>query len=109
MSAFVIRDAAIPFFQIQSRKFWVSANSDPILAQFFFFFINVVSIAYFCVTLLCVKHNLLDNFILMKNNMKKYIGAVYTWSLHAFCNINPIAQNTSGGGLGRIPDETGHV
>ncbi len=63
---------------------------------------------YFCVTLLCVKHNLLDNFILMKNNMKKYM-AVYTWSLHAFCNINPIAQTTSGGGLGRIPDETGRV
>ncbi len=63
---------------------------------------------YFCVTLLCVKHNLLDNFILMKNTMKKYM-AVYTWSLHAFCNINPIAQNTSGGGLGRIPDETGQV
>ncbi len=41
----------------------------------------------------------------MKNNMKIYIGAVYTWSLHAFCNINPIAQNTSGGGLGHIPDE----
>ncbi len=60
---------------------------------------------YFCVTLLCVKHNLLDNFILMKNNMKIYIGAVYIWSLHAFCNINPIAQNTSGGGLGHIPDE----
>ncbi len=74
-----------------------------------FFFINV-EFLYFCVTLLCVKHNLLDNFILMKNNMeKKNIGAVYTWSLHAFCNINPIAQTTSGGGLGRIPDETGHV
>ncbi len=41
--------------------------------------------------------------------MKIYIGAVYTWSLHAFCNINPISQTTSGGGLGRIPDETGHV
>ncbi len=77
-------------------------------AGFFFSIINV-EFLYFCVTLLCVKHNLLDNFILMKNNMKIYIGAVYTWSLHAFCNINPIAQNTSGGGLGRIPDETGHV
>ncbi len=74
----------------------------PIRAQFFFFFINV-EFLYFCVTLLCVKHNLLDNLILMKNNMKIYIGAVYTWSLHAFCNINPI------GGLGRIPDETGQV
>ncbi len=73
-----------------------------------FFLINV-EFLYFCITLFCVKHNLLDNFILMKNNMKKYIGAVYTWSLHAFCNINPIAQTTSGGGLGRIPDETGHV
>ncbi len=41
----------------------------------------------------------------MKNNMKIYIGAVYTWSIHAFCNINPISQTTSGGGLGRIPDE----
>ncbi len=29
---------------------------------------------------------------------------IYTWLLHAFCNINLIAQNTSGGGLGRIPD-----
>ncbi len=34
-----------------------------------FFFINV-EFLYYCVTLLCVKHNLLDNFILMKNNMK---------------------------------------
>ncbi len=64
---------------------------------------------YTSVSLFCVLNNLLDNFILMKNNMKKYIGAVYIWSLHVFCNINPIAQNTSGGGLGRIPDETGHV
>ncbi len=55
-------------------------RSDPILAQGFFFFINV-EFLYFCVTLLCVKHNLLDNFILMKNNMKIYLGAVYTWSL----------------------------
>ncbi len=96
----------IPFFQIRSnpenseyRRF----RSDPILAQFFFF-INVEFI-YFCVTLLCVKHNLLDNLILMKNNMKIYIGAVYIWSLYAFCNIIPIAQNTSGVGLGHIPDE----
>ncbi len=88
------------------QKILSIADSDPILAQFFF--INV-EFLYFCVTLLCVKHNLLDNFILMKNNMKIYIGAVYIWSLHAFCNINPIAQNTSGGDLGRIPDETGHV
>ncbi len=102
-----IRDATIPFFQIRSdpenseyRRF----RSDPILAQILFFFINI-EFLYFCVTLLCVKHNLLDNFILMKNNMKIYIVAVYTWSLHAFCNINPISQNTSGGGLGRIPDE----
>ncbi len=92
------------------QKILSIADSDPILAQFFFFFffffflINV-EFLYFCVTLLCVKHNLLDNFILMKNNMKIYIGAVYIWSLHAFCNINPIAQNSSGGGLGRIPDE----
>ncbi len=107
------RDATIPFFQIRSdpenseyRRF----RSDPI-AQFFFFFflffftlINV-EFLYFCVTLLCVKHNLLDNLILMKNNMKIYIGAVYIWSLHAFCNINPISQTTSGGGLSRIPDE----
>ncbi len=50
-------------------------RSDQILALFFFF-INV-EFLYFCVTLLCVKHNLLDNFILMKNNMKIYIGAVY--------------------------------
>ncbi len=85
------------------QKILSIADSDPILAHFFFF-INI-EFLYFCVTLLCVKHNLLDNFILMKNNMKIYIGAVYTWSLHAFCNINPIAQNTSGGGLGHIPDE----
>ncbi len=78
-------------------------RSDP-SAVFFFFFLNV-EFLYFCLTLLCVKHNLLDNLILMKNSMKIYIGAVYTWSLHAFCNINPIAQNTSGGGLGHIQDE----
>ncbi len=91
---------------IRSRKFWVSLipiRSDP-SAGFFVFFINV-EFLYFCVTLLCVKHNLLDNLILMKTNMKIYIGAVYTWSLHAFCNINPIAQTTSGGGLSHIPDE----
>ncbi len=86
------------------QKILSIADSDPILAQIFFFFINI-EFLYLCVTLLCVKHNLLDNFILMKNNMKIYIGAVYTWSLHEFCNINPIAQNTSGGGLGHIPDE----
>ncbi len=81
-------------------------RSDPILAQVFFCFVfKSMWSFYTSVSLLCVKHNLLDNLILMKNNMKKYIGAVYTWSLHEFCNINPIAQNTSGGGLGRIPDE----
>ncbi len=76
-------------------------RSDP-SAVFFFFYQCRVSILLshsFC------QHNLRDNLILMKNSMKIYIGAVYTWSLHAFCNINPIAQNTSGGGLGRIPDE----
>ncbi len=108
------RDATIPFFQIRSdpensEYRPIPIRSDP-SAVFLFccFFINV-EFLYFCVTLLCVKHNLLDNIILMKNNMKIYIGAVYTWSLHAFCNINPIPQNTSGGGLGLIPDETGHV
>ncbi len=93
---------------IRSRKFWVSPipiRSDPSAGFFFFFFFINVEFLYFCVTLLCVKHNLLDNFILMKNNMKIYIGSVYIWSLHALCNINPIAQNTSGGGLGHIPDE----
>ncbi len=71
------RDATIPFFQIRSdrsdsenseyRRF----RSDPILAQFFFFFFFLINVEflYFCVTLLCVKHNLLDNFILMKNNI----------------------------------------
>ncbi len=53
-------------------RYW----SDPILAQFFFFFLINVEFLYFCFTLLCVKHNLLDNLILMKNNMKIYIGAV---------------------------------
>ncbi len=64
---------------IRSRKFWVSDNSDPIRYQrsFFFFLINV-EFLYFCVTLLCVKHNLLDNLILMKNNMKKYRGCLIT-------------------------------
>ncbi len=82
----------------------VSANSDPIRSStVFFFFINV-EVLYFYDTLLGVKHNLLDNLISMKNNMNIYIGVVYAW-----CNINPIAQITSGGGLGRIPDETGHV
>ncbi len=81
-------------------------RSDPTDTSAIFFFINV-KFLYFCVTLLCV--NLLDNLILMKNNMNIYIGAVYTWSLHAFCDINPIAQTTSWGGLGRIQDETGHV
>ncbi len=97
------RDATIPFFQIRSIQKILSIGqfrSDPILVQVFFFFLINVEFLYFCVTLLCVKHNLLDNFVLMKN-----IGAVYTWSLHAFCNLNPIAQNTSGGGLGRITDE----
>ncbi len=61
------------------------------------------------VSLFCVLNTILDNFILMKNNMKEYIGSVYSWSHHAFCNINPTAQTTSGGGLGRIPDQTGHV
>ncbi len=106
------RDATIPFFQIRSdpensEYRPIPIRSDPIPAQFFFK-INV-EFLYFCVTLLCVKHNLQDTLILIRKNMKKYIGAVYTWSLHAFCNINPIAQNTSGGGLGCIPDETGHV
>ncbi len=88
------RDATIPFFQIRSdpensEYRPIPIRSDP--SAGFFFFINV-EFLYFCVTLLCVKHNLLDNFILMKNNMKIYIGAVYIWSLHAFCNINPISQ-----------------
>ncbi len=56
-------------------------RSDPSAVFFFFFFLINVEFLYFCVTLLCVKHNLLDNIILMKNNMKIYIGAVYTWSL----------------------------
>ncbi len=102
------RDATIPFFQNRSdpiQKILSIADSDPILAQFFLFFFINVEFLYFCVTLLCVKHNLLVNFILKKKNMKIYIGAVYIWSLHAFCNIIPIAQNTSGGGLGHIPDE----
>ncbi len=33
------------------------------------------------------------------------MGCLHLVTGHAFCNINPIAQNTSGGGLGRIPDE----
>ncbi len=74
-------------------------RSDPSAGFFYLFFIEFL---YFCVTLLCVKHNLLDNFILMKNNMKK----IYRGCLHL---VNPIAQTTLGGGLGRIPDETGHV
>ncbi len=82
------------FFQIRSDPENSEYRPIPIRYQRrFFFFINV-EFLYFCVTLLCVKHNLLDNFILMNNNMKKYIGVVYTWSLHAFCNINPIAQTT---------------
>ncbi len=36
---------------------------------------------YTSVSLFCVLNNLLDNLILMKSNMKIYIGAVYTWSL----------------------------
>ncbi len=82
------RDATIPFFQIRSDPENSEYRPIPIRSQFFFFFSINVEFLYFCVTLLCVKHNLLDNFILMKNNMKIYIGAVYTWSLHAFCNIN---------------------
>ncbi len=62
------------------QKILSIADSDPIRsdpsAGFFFFFFIYVEFLYFCVTLLCVKHNLLDNFILMKNNMKIYIGAV---------------------------------
>ncbi len=76
-----IRDATIPFFQIRSDPIQKILSigqfrSDPILAQFFFFFFFInVEFLYFCVTLLCVKHKLIDNFILMKNNMKIYIGA----------------------------------
>ncbi len=43
-NALLARDATIPFFQIRSdpEKFWVSADSDPILAQgFFFFFLSM--------------------------------------------------------------------
>ncbi len=110
----VCRDATIPFFQIRSdpensEYRPIPIRSDPSAVVFFVVFLINVEFLYFCSTLLCVKHNLLDNFILMKNNMNIYIGAVYIWSLHAFCNINPIAQTTSGGGLGRIADETGHV
>ncbi len=57
------------------QKILSIADSDPILEQVFFFFFINIEFLYFCVTLLCVKHNLLDNFILMKNNMKIYIGA----------------------------------
>ncbi len=86
-----IRDATIQFFQIRSDPENSAYRPIPIQSDTSagFFFINV-EFLYFCVTLLCVKHNLLDNW-------KKYIGTVYTWSLHAFCNINPIAQTTSGG------------
>ncbi len=78
MLLFTIWDATIPFFQIRSdpensEYRPIPIRSDPILAQVFFFFFNL-EFLYFCVTLLCVKHNLLDNFILMKNNMKKYMG-----------------------------------
>ncbi len=40
MHWFMIRDATIPFFQIRSdpiQKILSIADSDPILAQFFFF------------------------------------------------------------------------
>ncbi len=81
----VFRDATIPFFPIRSDPENSEYRPIPIRSSFFFFllfffFINV-KFLYFCFTLFCVKHNLLDNFILMKNNMKIYIGAVYTWSL----------------------------
>ncbi len=90
----------IPCFQIRSdpensEYRPIPIQSDPSVV-FFFFFFNL-EFLYFCVTLWCVKHNLLDSFILMKNNMKK----IYRGCLHL--------KNTSGGGLGRIPDETGHV
>ncbi len=57
------------------QKILSIADSDPILEQVFFIFFINIEFLYLCVTLLCVKHNLLDNFILMKNNMKIYIGA----------------------------------
>ncbi len=92
----IIRDATMPFFQIRSdSEYWpIPIRSDT--STIFYFFINVQFL--YCVTLLCVKHNLVENLILMKNNMKQYTGVGFTWSLHAFCNINPIAQTTSGGG-----------
>ncbi len=69
-----------PIQKIQSIGQFRSDPSAGFFLLLFFFLINV-EFLYFCVTLLCVKHNLLDNFVLMKNNMKIYIGAVYTWSL----------------------------
>ncbi len=55
----------------------------PIRVQVVFFVVFFKSMYsfYTSVSLFCVLNNLLDNLILMKSNMKIYIGAVYTWSL----------------------------
>ncbi len=70
------RDATMPFFQIRSDPEKSEYRPIPIRYQrsffffFFFFFFNFVILLYFRVTLLCVKHNLLDNFIVMKRIYK---------------------------------------
>ncbi len=43
-----IKDATIPFFQIRSRKFRVSANSDPIRYQHSFFYRLLLCHSFVC-------------------------------------------------------------
>ncbi len=64
----ITRDATIPFFQIRSDPIQKILSigrfrSDPILAQFFFFFINQCRVSILLCHLLCVKHKLIDNLI----------------------------------------------
>ncbi len=62
------RDAPIPFFQnwidlIRFQKFRVSADT-----------VFLINVEFLYISVLCVKHNLLniDNFILKKNKLKIY-------------------------------------
>ncbi len=87
----VNRYAAIQYFPIQKMLSIGQFLSDPISD---FFFINV-EFLYFCVTLLCVKHNLLDNFILMKNNMKLKLQAAMEGTSHP-AHRQPVASERQG-------------
>ncbi len=58
------RDATIPFFlgPIRYQKIWVSADTNPIPVYFFQCRISILLYVDLIVTLLCVKHDLLQYF-----------------------------------------------